>query len=46
MTKIYINTSIENDKVIKSAKSDTGTLPEIWFKFPLSVKDDLTDRVE
>ena len=46
MTKIYINTSIENDKVIKSANSDNGKLPEFWFKFPLSVKDDLTDRAD
>ena len=46
MTKIYINTSIENDKVIKSANSDNGKLPEFWFKFPLSAKDDLTDRAD
>lgn len=46
MTKIFITTSITDNQIIKSATSDTGLLPELWFKFPRSVEVDLTDRAD
>ncbi len=44
MFKIYLKTAFEEDQIVKSAFLDFGKLPVLWFKFPKSVQNDLTDR--
>ncbi len=46
MTKISVSTIEEGDYLVKKAVSDTGRLPELYFKFPKSVAHELTERLD
>ena len=46
MHHISLQTYAENGKIVKEAKLDFGGLPTLWFKFPESEKDNLTDRAD
>ncbi len=45
MFKIYLKTAFEEDQIVKSAFLDFGKLPVLWFKFPKSVQNDLTEAI-
>lgn len=44
--KITFDTYFENDKIVKQANLNFSELKNLWFKFPKSVADDLTDRAD
>lgn len=44
--EIKFGTMIDNTSVLKTAVLNFGTRPEVWFKFPKSVLNDLTDRTD
>lgn len=43
---ICVGTEIKGDKIRKKASFKFGTQNELWFEFPLSVQNDLTDRLD